>query len=358
MMSQTRIALQRLAQQRLSHNPFTTPEQVVDWLGAVQSQEYLGAQFSLGLRMQTATDDIIDEAFNAGRILRTHVMRPTWHFVTPVDIRWIVELTAPRVHAVNAYMYRTLELDESLLKRSLDVLAKALEGENFLTREQIGTALVDAGIPARGMRLGYIVHHAELEALVCSGPRHGKQFTYALIAERAPQARMLSRDDALAELTHRYFTSHGPATLKDFSWWSGLTMTDAKAGVELAGSALAHEDIEGQTYWFSPSIQTELTPLQQAYLLPTYDEYTIAYASYDRARMAGVAEGNQFLFDSTIALDDKIIGTWRRTLKAKSAIIELALFAPLTGAETDAVQSAVQRYGEFLSLPVTVRSGG
>lgn len=357
-MSQARIAQQRLAQQRLSQQFFSAPEQVVEWLGAVQSQEYLGAQWSLGMRMDRATEDVIDEAFNAGRILRTHVMRPTWHFVSPADICWLVELTAPRVKRLNAYMYRKLELGEAILTRSLDVLVKALEGENFLTREELGTALAKAGIVADKMRLSYIVHHAELEALLCSGPRRGKQFTYALITERAPQARILSRDEALAELVRRYFTSHGPATLKDFSWWSGLTLADARAGVESAGSPLAHEDVDGQTYWFSSAMTTDLTAPPQAWLLPTYDEYVIGYAAYDRGRMAGVDNGNQFLFDSTLVIDGNIIGTWRRTLKSKSAVIELAPFAPLTPAQTIAIQAAAQRYGDFLNLPVIVQSGG
>jgi hypothetical protein len=353
-MTQTRIALQRLAQQRLSHNPFTTPEEVVDWLGAVQSQDYPGAKWSLGMRLQHTPDELVDQAFNDGRILRTHVMRPTWHFVTPADIRWLVELTARRVKALNATIDRRLELDEAVFARSNDVLARALEGHNFLTRAELGAALAEAGIAAEGMRLGYILHRAEQDAVVCSGPRRGKQFTYALIAERAPQAKILAREEALAELAHRYFTSHGPATLKDFSWWSGLTIADAKAGAEMAGSALAHEDIGGQTYWFSPSVDPAPEVHQQTYLLPTYDEYVIGYAAYDRGRMAGVQEGDNFLFDSTVVIGGNIVGTWRRTFKAKSAVIELALFNPLTESQMDLVTAAAQDYGEFVGMPVVL----
>jgi hypothetical protein len=352
-MSQTRIASQRLAQQRLSENPFATAEEVVEWLGAVQSQDYPGAKWSLGMRMRSATDDIIDEAFNAGKILRTHVMRPTWHFVTPADIRWIVELTAPRVKMLNAYMNRKLELDESLFARANEAMSRALEGGKFLTRAELADALAQVGINADGQRLAYIVHRAELDAVICSGPRRGKQFTYALIAERAPQAKVLARDEALAELVRRYFTSHGPATLKDFSWWSGLTLADAKAGTEMADSSLAHEDIDGQTYWFSPSINPAPESSQQAYLLPTYDEYVIGYAAYDRGRMAGVQEGNDFLFDSTIVIGGNIVGTWRRIFKGKSAVIELAPFAPLTDKQMELVNSAAQRFSEFLKMPVT-----
>jgi hypothetical protein len=353
-MSQTTIVRQRLAQQRLSQNPLLTPEAVVAWLGAVQAQDYPGAKWSLGMRMPLTTDDTLDQAFNEGKILRTHVMRPTWHFVTPADIRWIVELTAPRVKALNATMDRRLELDEALFARSSEVIARALEGRNFLTRAELSDALAQAGILAEGQRLAYILHRAELDAILCSGPRRGKQFTYALTAERAPQANILERDEALAELARRYFTSHGPATLKDFSWWSGLTIADARTGAKLNGSTLAHDDIDGQTYWFSPSVDPAPQPSQQAYLLPTYDEYVIGYAAYDRGRMAGVQEGNPFLFDSTIVIGGSIVGTWRRTFKAKSVVIELTPFAPLADVEMELVNEAAQRYGQFIGMPVVL----
>lgn len=351
-MSQTTIARQRLAQQRLSQNPLLTPEAVVAWLGAVQAQDYPGAKWSLGMRMPGATDDALDQAFNEGKILRIHVMRPTWHFVTPADIRWIVELTAPRVKALNATMDRRLELDETLFASSRDVIIRALEGSNFLTRAELSDTLAQAGIIAEGQRLAYILHRAELDAILCSGPRRGKQFTYALTAERAPQAIKLERDEALAELARRYFTSHGPATLKDFSWWSGLTIADAKAGAEMNNSTLAHDSIEGQIYWFSPSADPAPQPSQQAYLLPTYDEYVIGYAAYDRGRMAGVQEDNPFLFNSTIIHDGSIIGTWQRTFKSKSAVIQLAPFAPLADVEMELVTEAAQRYGQFIGMPV------
>jgi hypothetical protein len=348
------IVRQRLAQQRLSQNPFPTPGEVVAWLGAVQAQDYLGAKWALGLRMQKATDDVIERAFNDGSILRTHVMRPTWHFVTPDDIRWIVELTAPRVNAVNAHMYRQLELGEALFSRSNAVLAKALQGGRQLTRAELGSALAEAGIAAEGMRLGYIVHRAELDAVVCSGPRRGKQFTYALLEERAPRARILERDEALAELTRRYYTGHGPATVRDFAWWSGLTVADVKAGLEMAASDLTHEVIDGQTYWFSASMPPAAKPSQAAFLLPTYDEFLIGFEAFDRARMGGLAANQNLAFDSTIVIGGRIVGSWRRTFKKGAVVVELAPFAPLTAAEGRAFVAAARRYGEFLGMSVVL----
>ena len=197
-------------------------------------------------------------------------MRPTWHFVTPADIRWLLELTAPRVNQANAYMYRKLELDDALFRRSNAAIARALEGGRHLTRAELASVLAQAGIVAEGMRLGYIVHRAELDAIVCSGPRRGKQFTYALLDERAPQARRLARDEALAELTGRYFTSHGPATADDFAWWSGLTKADVKAGLEMVATQLIHKVIDSKSYWFSASTPPPRKSSHQAFLLPTY----------------------------------------------------------------------------------------
>jgi hypothetical protein len=229
------IAQWRLHAQHLTGTPLKTAADVVGWLGAVQSQDYAGAKWAVAQRTNGLTDADLDQAFADGSILRTHVLRPTWHFVTPADIRWLLAVTKPRVHALNAYMYRQCELDETLLRRSSDVLANALVGGRQLTRTELGASLAQAGIVAEGIRLGYIIHYAELEAVICSGARRGKQFTYALLEERAPQAKRLDPDAALAELAKRYFTSHGPATLKDLTWWSSLTLAEARMAVELAG---------------------------------------------------------------------------------------------------------------------------
>lgn len=345
-------SLQRLEQQRLSSNPLVTPREIVAWLGAVQAQDYLGAKWALGLRMQNPTDNAIEQAFTDGTILRTHVMRPTWHFVTPADIRWMLQLTAPRINAKSARLYRELELDDTLFARSNAVIAEALQGGQQLTRAELGSALVEAGIFAEGMRLGCIVSRAELDAVVCSGPRRGKQFTYALLDDRAPHARILKRDEALAELIRRYFAGHGPATMHDFVWWSGMTVADARAGLEVAASHLTHEVIDGRTYWFSASMPPTSEPSQAAFLLPTYDEFLVGYASFDQSRRAG--RDADEVFNSMIVIGGRIAGSWRRTFKKGAAVVELAPFAPLTATEHEAVIAAAQRYGEFLEMPVVL----
>src|SRR5260370_3742003 len=217
------IAQQRLHNQHISRQTFERPEEVGQGVGAVQSQDYAAAKGALGLGMQGVTDDAIEQEFADGAIIRTHVMRPTWHFVAPADIRWLLALTAPRINAFNAYYYRKLELDDALFRHSNAVLAKALQGSKQLTRSELASALQQAGIAADNLlRSTYIIMHAELDGIICSGARRGKQFTYALLDERVPPTRALDRDEALGEFARRYFTSQAPATLHNFLWWSRL----------------------------------------------------------------------------------------------------------------------------------------
>jgi hypothetical protein len=350
------IARQRLYNQRISAAVPGKPSDVVRRLGAVQAQDYAGAKWALGLRLQGATNDVIDGAFADGSILRTHVMRPTWHFVTPADIRWMLALTAPRVHAVNAFMYRKMELDGAILKRSHAALAKALHGGKQLTRDELKSALQKASITTDdGLRLACIMMHAELEGLVCSGARRGKQFTYALLDERAPHARPLEREEALGELAQRYFVTRGPATVQDFSKWSGLTIRDARHGLEMIKSQLQQEVVEGHAYWLSGSAQSAKGVSPTAYLLSIYDEYISGYQ--DRSAIceaeAGAklgAIGNALCY--IVVIEGQIVGTWQRALRKDAVVIKTNLFRQLTQTESRAVAAAARRYGEFLELPV------
>jgi hypothetical protein len=350
------IAHRRLHNQHITRRTFATPQALVEWLGAVQSQDFAAAKWALGLRLHSITDDDIEQAFTGGAILRTHVMRPTWHFVSPADIRWLLALTAPRVRAASAYYHRKLELDDVVFKRTNAVLANALQGGKQLTRDELASALQQAGIATDDeQRVTHIMMRAELDAIICSGARRGKQFTYALLAERAPQARSLDRDEALAELTLRYFTSHGPATVQDCVWWSGLTVADVKAGLAMVTSHLLHETINGQTYWFSPSTPPEQNLSQAGYLLPNYDEYTVGYT--DRSAIFDALHTNKLdprggLLTNTMVLDGQIIGTWKRTFKKNTIVIEATPFVPLSNTEACAFVASANRYGEFLHMSV------
>jgi hypothetical protein len=350
------IAHRRLYQQRLSQHPAATPQEVVSWLGAVQAQEYPGAQWSLGLRMREATGTMIDHALEDGTILRTHVMRPTWHFVAPADIRWLLELTASRVNTASASIYRQCELDDALFARCNTVIAKALEGGRQCTRAELGAALADAGIEAQGTRLACIMMRAELDAIVCSGAMRGKQLTYALLDERVPQARRLERDEAVGELTLRYFISHGPATIRDFAWWSGLKVADVKAGLTMVSSQLAQEVVDGTTYWFSASTPSSVEASSEAYLLPTFDEFLVGYDAFDIARRAGRDAGNSPMFQAPLVIGGQVAGSWKRTLKKGSVVVDVAPFAPLDAAGAESVAAVARRLGDFIGLPVEYTS--
>lgn len=349
------IARQRLHNQHITRQTLETPQALVEWLGAVQSQDFAAAKWALGLRLPGVTDDDIEQAFTDGAILRTHVMRPTWHFVSPVDIRWLLALTAPRVHAATAYYTRKLELDDAMFMRSQDVLANALQGGKQLTRDELASALQQAGIATEGeQRVTNIMMRAELDGVICSGARRGKQFTYALLAERAPQARSLDRDEALAELTLRYFMSHGPAAAQDFVWWSGLTAADVRTGLAMVTSHLLHETIDGQTYWFPPPAPPMQNLSQTAYLLPNFDEYTVGYT--DRSAIFDTLHTNKLdprsgLLANTMVLDGQIVGTWRRTFKKNAVAIEANPFVPLSNAEDHIFAAPANRYAEFLQRP-------
>ena len=353
------IAHNRLQNQHISQHSLEKAENAVSWLCAVQAQDYAAAKWALGLRMQYSTDESLEQSFTEGTILRTHVMRPTWHFVSPIDIRWLLTLTAPRINAGNASWYRRLELDDTLFKHSNTVLTKALQGGKQLTRAELVSVLQRANIFADNLlRFTYIIMRAELDGIICSGARRGKQFTYALLDERAPQARTLDRDEALAELARRYFTSRGPATLQDFVWWSGLTVADARNGLEMMTSQLMHEVIDGQTYWCSDSRPSAKDPSQTMYLLPNFDEYIVGYtdrsAVFDSSHTQKLDSRENVLFQHIIVRDGEVIGTWRRTLKKDSVFLTSYLFTTLNEAEERALADSANRYGSYLNLPVNI----
>jgi hypothetical protein len=235
-------------------------------------------------------------------------------------------------------------------------LEKVLQGNQHLTRTEIGYALEKAGIKAEGQRLAYIMMSAELDSLVCSGPRKGKQFTYALLEERVPKVKALKREEALAELTRRYFSTRGPATLQDFTWWSGLTMTDAKNGIEIVKSHFVSEEINGQMYWFAEANLPAKAKPSAAHLLPNYDEYFIGFkdrsAIGGRVIQTGIKRDDPALVANIIILDGQVVGGWRRTLNKDSVTVEANLIAKLTRGEEQVVRAAAERFGKFLGLPV------
>jgi hypothetical protein len=351
------VAHHRLANQHIAKATFEKPSDVVAWLGAVQAQDYLGALWAVGLRTRNATEQEIEGAIADRTIVRTWPLRGTLHFVAAADVRWILELLTPRIIAGSAGRRRQLDLDEATFARSKELFVSVLQGGQQLPRDAMYGLLEAAHISTAGGRGLHILWRLALEGILCFGARKGKQQTFALLDDWVPAARTKERDEALAELARRYFTSHGPATLQDFVWWSGLTAADARAGLEMAKPHLAQEVIAGQTYWLSSSLPTGKGSSPPAYLLPAFDEYTVAYKDRSAVLDPLVAEranSRNGILSPTIVINGQVVGTWKRALKKGTVVITPRPFSLLKKAEKHALTAAAHQYSAFLELPAVL----
>lgn len=299
------------------------------------------------------TEADLDRAFDDGELLRTHVLRPTWHFALPEDIRMLLEVTGPRVHALNAFMYRSTGLDNEVRERSADLIGQHLVGGRSATRAELGELLQHNGIDISGLRLTYLVMHAELEAVICSGPRRGKQQTYALLDERAPGARRLPRDEALAEFAARYFTSHGPATVKDFATWSSLTIAEAKKGLAAVENQLQRCEFDGMTFYAGPEFDgsREPDPLLETRFqaLQAYDEYVMGFSQSKLLfQLAEFPPPSRSMPNGVLVRGTQFAGSWRRNLTSGSVTLEAHLHRKPGEADLESLQREADRFGQFL----------
>jgi hypothetical protein len=352
-----RVRASRLLAQRLIGPKAASASAAIAGLVAIQAQDYPGAKWGVATRVAGLTDAEIERDFASGAILRTHVLRPTWHFVLPSDIRWLLQLTGPRVHALNAPVARRCGIDARTLSKAMRTFERALDHGAFRTRDELRDALSKAGVdPGDTLRMAYIVMHAELEGLVCSGPRRGKQFTYAWLEDRVPRAPARSRDEALAELSARYFTSRGPATVHDFAKWSGLTIAMARDGLDSVRRSLVDETVDGRTYWFSADRPAgEKAPAEgTAHLLCVYDEYISGYK--DRSAMGSPSTGRMLealgnALHSVVAVDGRIVGVWNRRVEEDRVAVSIELFERIPRGRDRALAAAARAYGAFLGMP-------
>ncbi len=344
------IARNRLFSQRISGGGFTRAEDVVKWMGAMQAQDYGQALWAIGVRMQAGTIQDVLQAIAAGKILRTWPMRGTMHFVPAEDARWMLQLSAARMVAGDARRLKQLELDEAIIEHCKQLFTDALSGGKRLSRPAMMALLEQAGIATTGGRGYYILWHAAQSGLICVGPMEGKQQTFALLDEWAPGARMLSREEALAELAGRYFASRGPATVQDFAWWSGLPMSDAKTGLEAAKVKLTSEIIDGKEYWLSSSSPALVDEATGTVLLPGFDEYLLGYK--DRSAVlaaehaAKVIPGGNGVFQPIIVVGGQVVGAWKRTIKKTKVEVALTPFAERDQAGPQ-LQEAISRYQQW-----------
>jgi hypothetical protein len=345
------IAHTRLINQQLAASAYTSAKELVSWMGAMQAQDYPMVRWAIGSRLPNSTDAQVAAALDSGELLRTHLLRPTWHVVSADDIYWLLDLTAPHIKASIRARYKELELSESLFTKSHSAIEKALVNGQHLTRQEVMAELNRAGIITDNNRSAHLMLQAELDGIVCNGAMRGKQITYALLPNRVTKPSPLAREEGLAKLAYRYFTSHGPATLADFGWWSGLPAADARRGLELIKPQLFSETIDSQTYWFTGNLVTPPSDSNSVYLLPAFDEYTISYKDrsavlpLDHQTKAISANG---IFSPIVVHNGSVVGTWKRTIKKDKIHLEPSFFLQSADGVLELLDQAGARYRSFL----------
>jgi hypothetical protein len=350
------VARYRFWNQLIAQQTERTPADVVAWLGAMQAQDFRGAKWSVGLRAPGVSDATVEQALADRTIVRTWPMRGTLHFVARADVRWMLALLPPRVLAASKGRWQALGLNEKIFAQSRKVFRQALGGGKQLTRNEMYQALERAKISTAAQRGYHLLWRNAQEGLICLGAPRGKQQTFVLLDEWVPPAKPLEREEALAKLVLRYFVSHGPATVKDFVWWSGLTIKDAQAGLETNASPLTSEEVNGKTYWMARRMSADPAPSPVVHLLPGFDEYILGYTERDPVldprHARRVYSGVNLLFNPTIVIDGRIQGTWKRLIHKETVDLSLHPFTRLNKVEARALHRATQRYGEFLGLRV------
>ena len=353
------LLAQRLQGQQLSRPTFAKPRDLVAWLGAIQAQDYAGSKWAVGLRLsEDVTDSAVESAIAEGTILRMHVMRWTWQLVLPEDIRWMLPLVAPRLIARAARRHRQLDLDAATFRKSGAVLDKALGDGRHRTRDELAALLQGVGISTAKERLSHLLGRAELDGVLASGGRRGKQFTYAHLDHRAAKPKTpWTREEALAELARRYFQSRGPALLTDFEWWSGLAPSDARAGLEAVRSSLASEVVSGRTYFRAKGEPLASRRAAACHFLPPFDEYLVAYRDRDaivdphHAKRLNAGGG---MLNPAVIFDGRMIGSWRRVLGARQVTLQVDLFDPPAPQQKRAIADAAARFGAYLGLETEI----
>lgn len=356
-MTYQEISHHRLVAQKLLETNKNSPQEVVQHLGAMQAQDYAMAKWAIGSRCD-ATEIKIEEAINSAQIIRTHILRPTWHFVAADDIYWMLALSGPQVQRMTIsyakkYGYDIAKLDQLNIK-----IEKLLGRNNHLTREEIMQELNIKKTYKEDFLSASIMMYAELEGLVCNGKMKGKQITYALLEERVLKPKIkLTKEEALAKLAKRYFESHGPATVLDFSWWSGFSPTTCKIAINSIESELNSIKINNQMYWFGNKISDQIKFHKNIHFLPAFDEILISYKS----REVSIALENQSkaftkngIFKPVILENGNVIGTWQRTLKKDFVHIKTQFFTNPGENNKNTIFEALLSLEKYLETKIVV----
>jgi hypothetical protein len=351
------ISKYRLINQQIEKPEFETAKEMVAWMGAMQAQDFPMSKWAIGIRILNSTEKLIETAYNNGEIIRTHLMRPTWHFVSPDDIYWMLDLTAPKIKSSMKSRNNQLELTKEVFKKSNQLIEIALQKNKYLNREELSSEFEKANIKTDNNRLSHLLMEAELDQIICSGPIINNKLTYSLLQERVPTKKTLTKDESLAELAKRYFTSHGPATLKDFVWWSGLSVNEARKGNESLQSNFLSETIDSEKYWFTNSFPEADNNFFSVHLLPAFDEYLISY----RNRSASIEQihninaiFNNGIFRPIVVINGKVAGIWKRNIKKDRLLLEIESFIRFNKSIKVEIEKAAQILKNFLEKEIEI----
>jgi len=342
-----------LTSMRLSAQWIATPRdasvaEVVKHMTAMQAQDFGGAKWSIGLRSTTVTDAQVEAALAAGEIVRSWPARGTLHFVAPEDLGWMLRLTSPRQTRVAAGRHRQLELDERDFAAARDLALQHLGGGRSLTRTDLLALWDSHGVSTAGQRGAHLLVHLAQTGVIVFGPVAGKQHSFVLLDEWVTAPRRLDRKQSLAEWALRYFTSHGPATVRDFAWWASLTLTEAREGLALALPSLESLEVDGIAYFHVAGLEPAKAATN---LLPGFDEYMLGYqnrgAALDDEHAEAIVPGGNGMFMPTIVTNGHVTGLWKRTLRAKRVDVAIEPFGT-----APRVDRAIRRYAAFLETPV------
>jgi hypothetical protein len=349
------ISKTRLISQKIASSEFKTPSEIVRWMGAMQAQDFAMAKWAIGIRLIDPTEKIVDSAIDKGEILRIHVLRPTWHFVSADDIYWMLQLSAPKVKSSLKSRHNQLELTESVIVKTSSIIEKTLSKEICLTRDELAHEFQKAGLRTDENRLSHILFRSELDGIICSGPIKNNKLTYALLRERVPVRKELSKDESLAELAKRYFNSRCPATVKDFIWWSNLTIREARIAVDLIKSDFIQEITGSSKYIIPNSFSEPANHKSSVHLLPAYDELLISY----RDRSSSLSEvdnkrtvSENGIFYPAIVINGQVAGLWKRKTKKDKVKVELHFFHKANSSTIKHIEDKANRFGRFLSKEV------
>ena len=333
------------------------PVDVVRWMTAMQAQDFPGAKWAVGLRLPGSTDSTIEAALADGSVVRSWPLRGTLHFVAAEDLPWLLALSRERMIKRSASTLSAEGLTPAVLGRADDAARAALTGGGVLTRDELYELLAESGVSTAGQARYHALWYLCQTGTLCMGPPRGKSQTFVLLDEWVKHPRRLGRAEALAELALRYFLSHGPATERDFAWWSSLTLTDAREGLGGVASRLQKVQVDGDDYYLSPDLP-DSPPLAEPRMLPGFDEYLLGYTDRSVAltdeHSPLVFPGRNGMFLPTMVVDGAVAGIWKRTIAAREVTFTLQPFTPLPAGTTAALGAAAGEYAAFLGREARV----